>query len=140
MDHQKPFIVVVDDDEEDRYLLHCCFNELELSDNVKFFGDPQQFMKYAELLSSLNVRPSLIILDYEMPYMNGKGLVNFLKGHAELNNIPVVILTNLLSDGVREQLRELGVAASYQKGMNFEALVADMKEILTYAAPLEQRM
>ena len=104
MDQQKPFIIVVDDDDEDRYLLHYSFAEIGLDDNVKFFGDALQFIKYTELISSLNVKPSLIILDYKMPYMNGKAVVNYLKSNAFYKEIPVIILSNLLSEDFLNKL------------------------------------
>ena len=93
MDLQKPFIVVVDDDDEDRYLLNHSFIEIELDDNVKFFGDALQFIKYTELISSLNVKPSLIILDYKMPYMSGKAVLTYLKSSEFFREVPVVILS-----------------------------------------------
>jgi len=98
MDPNKPFIIVVDDDEEDRYLFNYCFTELGLQDNVRFFSDALQFVKYADMISSLNVKPSLIILDYKMPGMNGNAVVDYLKNKIEFESTPLVILTNVLSE------------------------------------------
>ena len=137
MDQQKPFIIVVDDDDEDRYLLHYSFAEIGLDDNVKFFGDALQFIKYTELISSLNVKPSLIILDYKMPYMNGKAVVNYLKSNAFYKEIPVIILSNLLSEDVRNKLFELGVTACHEKGDNYQALITELREIVKIAVPEE---
>lgn len=139
MDQQKPFIVVVDDDNDDRYLLHCCFTEIGLEDNVKFFGDSQQFMKYIELIGSLNVPLSLIILDYKMPYMNGKALVNYLKAQSSFKEVPVIILTNNLSADNKVKLLDLGVAACYQKGMSYNELIGDIKEIVKFAVPMDSK-
>ena len=132
MDQHKPFIIVVDDDNEDRYLLHCSFAEMGLDDNVKFFGDALQFIKYTELISSLNVKPSLVILDYKMPYMNGKAVVNYLKSNLFFKDIPVVILTENLSDDIKSKLSELGVTACYQKG-DYQDLTRDLKEVVKFA-------
>ena len=138
MDQQKPFIIVVDDDDDDRYLLNCCFTEVGLDENVKFFGDSMQFIKYTDLISSLNVRPSLIILDYKMPYMNGKALVNYLKAKPEFTSIPIVILTHELPDDTKEKLFELGVTACYQKGSGYEDLVKEVREIVKIALPVNK--
>jgi CheY-like chemotaxis protein len=139
MDQHKPFIIVVDDDDEDRYLLHYSFNEIGLDENVKFFGDALQFIKYTELISTLNVKPSLIILDYKLPYMNGKAVVYYLKSNAFYKEVPVVILTSELSDETRNKLFDLGVTACYQKGVNYEELTEDLREILKFAAPVENK-
>ncbi len=133
MDQHKPFIIVVDDDNEDRYLLHCSFAEMGLDDNVKFFGDALQFIKYTELISSLNVRPSLVILDYKMPYMNGKAVVSYLRSNVFYKDVPVVILTETLSEEVREKLAGLGVTACFEKGANYKELFSDLKEIVKIA-------
>ncbi len=139
MDQQKPFIIVVDDDDEDRYLLHYSFAEMGLDDNVKFFGDALQFIRYTELISSLNVKPSLIILDYKMPYMNSKAVVNYLKSNAFYKEIPVVILTNKLQDDTKSKLFDLGVTACYQKGLSCEELIPELTEIVKFAVPVENK-
>lgn len=135
MDQQKPFIIVVDDDDEDRYLLNHSFSEIGLEDNVKFFGDALQFIRYAELIGSLNVKPSLVILDYRMPYMNGKAVVNYMKSSEWLKEIPVVILSSELSDETRAKLLELGVTACFLKETNYKGLVRDLADIVQYAVP-----
>ena len=139
MDLQKPFIVVVDDDDEDRYLLNHSFIEIELDDNVKFFGDALQFIKYTELISSLNVKPSLIILDYKMPYMSGKAVLTYLKSNEFFREVPVVILSSCLNEETNAKLFELGVSACYQKGSEFKVLIDDLREIVKYAAPVENK-
>lgn len=138
MDPNKPFIIVVDDDEEDRYLFNYCFTELGLQDNIKFFSDALQFVKYAEMISSLNVKPSLIILDYKMPGMNGNAVVDYLKNKKEFTHTPLVILTNTISDEKKTALLERGVVACYKKGMNYEELKQELKEIVSYALPVKQ--
>jgi CheY-like chemotaxis protein len=139
MDQHKPFIIVVDDDDEDRYLLHYSFAEMGLDDNVKFFGDALQFIKYTELISSLNVKPSLIILDYKMPYMNGKAVVNYLKSSLFFKEIPVVILSNTITEETRNKLFDLGVTACYQKGDNYQELSKDLKEVVKFAVMVEDK-
>lgn len=136
MDQNKPFIIVVDDDNEDRYLLNCSFTDLGLEDNVKFFGDALQFIKYTELISSLNVKPSLIVLDYKMPYMNGKAVVDYLKSKPETASIPVVIFSTTLSEEVKDKLHQLGVSACYEKGEDAEQLSNGLREIVKWATPI----
>lgn len=136
---EKPFIIIVDDDDDDRYLLHYSFAELGLDDNVKFFGDALQFIKYTELISSLNVKPSLIILDYKMPYMNGKAVVSYLKSNSFFKEVPVIILSHELTDDVKNKLFDLGVTACYQKGLSYEELATELKEIIKYAVVAENK-
>ena len=139
MDHQKPFIIVLDDDDEDRYLLHYCFSELGLDENVKFFSDSIQFIRYTELIGSLNVKPSLVILDHKVPYMSGKALINYLKSNSPFGDIPVVVLSANLPPETQEKLFGLGVTACHLKGPESASLLPELKEIMKYAAPVEKR-
>jgi CheY-like chemotaxis protein len=139
MDQHKPFIIVVDDDDEDRYLLHSSFAEMGLDDNVKFFGDALQFIKYTEMISSLNVKRSLIILDYKLPYMNGKAVVNYLKSNSFFKEVPVVILSSTVSEDIKTKLFDLGVTACYVKGDNYEELTRDLKEVVKFAVMVEDK-
>ena len=136
MDPNKPFIIIVDDDEEDRYLFNYCFIELGLQDNIKFFGDALQFIKYAEIISSINVKPSLIILDYKMPKMNGNAVVDYLKNKEEFRNTPLVVLSNVISEEKKNILLQKGVSACYKKGMNYEELKQELREIVGHALPV----
>jgi CheY-like chemotaxis protein len=137
MDNHKPFIIVVDDDNEDRYLLHSSFAELGLDDNVKYFGDALQFMRYMELISSLPVHPSLFLLDYRMPYMHGKGLLTYLKVNSAFRDVPVVVFSSEVLDAdTKEKLADLGVSACYQKGLTQEEIIESLREMLKMALPV----
>lgn len=137
MDQHKPFVIVVDDDDEDRYLLSHCFSELGLQDNVKFFGDALQFIRYIQLIGGLSIRPSLFILDYRMPYMNGKAVVSYLKESSPFADTPVVILSGELGDDARHKLLQMGVTACYTKGDSTAALLNDLREMLQLATTEE---
>jgi CheY-like chemotaxis protein len=138
MDQQKPFIIVVDEDEESRYLLNHSFAELGMEANVKFFGDALQFIRYTELIASLNVKPSLIILDYKMPYMSGKAVVSYLKESSPFREIPVVTLSGPLPAETEERLFGLGITACYLRGDSQESLTVELREILKLALPVDE--
>ena len=85
-------------------------------------------------------RPDLIIVDVNMPYMNGIELCENLKGELAYNNIPVIVFTNM-DDEVTRQLAELAQADAFvQKpllGKGFRQLVSDMLEAVdTSSKPL----
>jgi CheY-like chemotaxis protein len=135
MDPLQPFIIVVDDDEDDQYLFNYCFREMGLEHHVRFFSDAMQFLKYADLISSLSARPSLIIIDYKMPGINGNAVVEYLKGIHEFSQVPLVIFTTIISEEKKQRLLKMGVSACYKKGMNYEELKNELKEIVGYAMP-----
>jgi CheY-like chemotaxis protein len=65
--------------------------------------------------------PDLILVDVEMPYMNGYEFVAALKSDPATRHIPVVFLTTL--DGVAEEARKLGAAAYLNKPVMADRLL-----------------
>jgi two-component system chemotaxis response regulator CheY len=64
---------------------------------------------------------NLIVTDYNMPNMDGRGLVSYLKQHAATASIPIIMVTTEDNPGKLEAVRRLGVAAICDK--NFPAHV-----------------
>ena len=61
----------------------------------------------------LNRKPDLVIVDVQMPYMNGYEFVSALKSDPQTRDIPVVFLST--DDNVASQAKKLGAAAYLQK-------------------------
>lgn len=58
-------------------------------------------------------RPDVILLDIQMPILDGIEMLKILKKDNALANIPVVILSNLDSDTIFKQVSDLGAAEYY---------------------------
>ncbi len=58
-------------------------------------------------------RPSVILLDIQMPVMDGIAVLRELKGDTELCKIPVIILSNVDSDDMFRTVTDLGAAEYY---------------------------
>jgi len=58
-------------------------------------------------------RPDIILLDIQMPVLDGFGVLKALKENPELSKIPVVILSNVNSDDVFKKVSDLGGAQYY---------------------------
>jgi len=58
-------------------------------------------------------RPDIILLDIQMPVLDGFGVLKALKENPELSKIPVVILSNVNSDDVFQKVSDLGSAQYY---------------------------
>lgn len=76
--------------------------------------------------------PSLIILDVEMPVMDGYDTIRYLKSHKETSNIPVIFHTGLRNEEVIKNLFELGASDYISKPFIAQELLARIeKEINT---------
>ncbi|MFZ2187018.1 MAG: response regulator [Candidatus Moraniibacteriota bacterium] len=58
-------------------------------------------------------RPDVILLDIQMPILDGLGVLKVLKSDGDLAKIPVVILSNVDNEDMFQQVSELGGAQYY---------------------------
>lgn len=74
--------------------------------------------------------PDLILLDYEMPEMNGKEVMEKLQTDEELKEIPIVFLTGMDSREIVMELLALKPAGYFLKPADSEALIEKIEGIL----------
>lgn len=75
-------------------------------------------------------RPDLILLDYEMPQMNGKEVMEKLQSDEELSEIPVVFLTSIDSKEIVLELLALRPAGYLLKPVDADVLYSKLEEII----------
>jgi CheY-like chemotaxis protein len=103
-------ILVVDDDEEDRMLIQEAFNEIGAPDVVYFETNGEDAITYLD--SHPDALPYLIVLDLNMPRMNGTQTLRYLKDDERYKHITVIIYTTSMNPLERETCLSLG-AHSY---------------------------
>jgi serine/threonine protein kinase len=74
----------------------------------------------------------LVITDYNMPFMDGQGLVGFLRQHGSSANVPIILVTTEKDPAKLEAVRRLGVTAICEKSFQPEVV----KEIFDRLFPL----
>ncbi|MBU3023222.1 response regulator [Aestuariibacter sp. A3R04] len=130
-------ILMADDDEDDRLLTLDALKESRVLNNLYCVEDGVELLaylrregKYADPKDS--PRPSLILLDLNMPRKDGREALQEIKADPSLRAIPVVILTT--SKEEEDMLRgyDLGCASYITKPVNFEGLVDLMRALGRY--------
>ena len=58
-------------------------------------------------------RPYVIVLDIQMPVLDGVGVLQALKADPDLEKIPVVVLSNIDSEEMFQTVGDLGAAKYY---------------------------
>lgn len=128
-----PFrILVVDDDEDDRFMINEAFAEIGYEAEVKKFTGGKMLLNYLKQLEP-SLYPSLIVLDNTLPEMDAIGLLQILKNDPAYKNIPVVVYTTLLTPGKKQQLLAAGAQACLQKGNSMQELVQVATELKNMA-------
>lgn len=134
---KKITILVAEDDEDDRLLMQEALEENRLANDLHFVCDGEELMDY--LLHQGNFsdpesspRPSLILLDLNMPRKDGREALKEIKADPNLRQIPVVVLTTSKAEEDILRTYDLGVSSFIAKPVVFESMVQIMKTIGTY--------
>jgi CheY-like chemotaxis protein len=112
-----PVVLVVEDDHDSRVMIRSI-----LEDEGYVVHSAANGRVAVEMLSSGQVRPALLIVDLNMPVMDGWQLMGFLRGHPELAAVPVGV-----QSGDRDSTLPDGVSFVLQKPINVDALLALVK-------------
>ncbi|WP_338875943.1 response regulator [Spirosoma sp. SC4-14] len=107
-------ILLVDDDEDDRYLTREAFHQHYPASHISFAEDGEDlldFLTYQGRYSgAVHTLPELILLDLNMPRKDGREALREIKASDQLRHIPIVVLTT--SDAKED------IETSYFNGAN----------------------
>jgi two-component system, response regulator len=124
-------ILMADDDEEDCELTRDALGERHLAGHMRFVSDGQELMdylrregRYADELEA--PRPAIILLDLNMPRMDGREALAEIKAEATLRQIPVIVLTTSNDEADVERTYDLGASSYITKPVAFNTLMDAM--------------
>jgi len=86
------------------------------------------------LEEAARVQPDLIVLDIQLPGMDGYAVTRALKSDPRLEPIPVVAVTSHAMVGDREKCLEAGAEGYIEKPINPDTFVAEIERFLRPAA------
>jgi CheY-like chemotaxis protein len=125
-------ILVCDDDEDDRALTQQALEDAHITNRVRFVVDGEHLLDYLYQRgvfageTGKAPRPGLILLDLNMPKMDGREALKVIKGDPTLRDIPVVVLTTSRLDADIVRSYQLGVNSFITKPVTFSGLVEAM--------------
>jgi len=137
--HKIPItILICDDDEDDRMLTRQALEAAHISNELRFVEDGVDLLDYLYQRNAyagehgLAPRPGLILLDLNMPKMDGREALKIMKGDLSLHDIPVVVLSTSALDEDVARSYQLGVNSYITKPVTFTGLVAAMNVLGRY--------
>lgn len=137
--HKIPItILICDDDEDDRMLTQQALEQAHIANDLRFVEDGEDLLDYLNQRgkyageNGLAPRPGLILLDLNMPKVDGREALKLIKTDLALREIPVVVLSTSSLDEDIVKSYQLGVNSFITKPVTFTGLVEAMHVLGRY--------
>ncbi|HEU5145383.1 MAG TPA: response regulator [Chryseosolibacter sp.] len=126
---QKNLILLAEDDEDDQELIRLAFSKVTQEHDFKIVNNGQELL---DALSRQGDMPCMIILDLNMPLLDGLQTLNEIKKEPKYTKIPIVIFTTSDSDDNKRNSYSSGAADYVIKPSTMKEFVSAAQKILTY--------
>jgi CheY-like chemotaxis protein len=123
-------ILLVDDDDVDAIITQRALNELKITNQLIRKVDGEDALTY--LKDEHNPMPCVILLDLNMPRINGFEFLKIAKADENLKRIPVIVLTTSDVDQNIVDSFNLGVAGYIVKPVDYKQFVEAMRTVDMY--------
>lgn len=137
-EHGRPItILLADDDEDDRLMTRDALREARLHNDLRTVVDGVELLEYLRHEGAYSdpasaPPPGLVLLDLNMPRMDGREALREIKDDPKLRTLPVVVLTTSKAEEDIVGTYELGVNSFISKPVTFLGLVEVMKAFSRY--------
>lgn len=120
-------ILLVEDDEIETLKLKRAFKKLNYNHTILYAKNGEDALKICNL-----EEPNLILLDLNMPKMNGLEFLSIIKSNNKLKFIPAVIFTTSNNHQDLTKAYEIGVAGYIIKPLRYDSYVNQIEKIISY--------
>ena len=123
-------ILLVEDDIVDVMTVKRAFKEINITNSLSVTGNGEEALEY--LKDENNEKPGLILLDLNMPKMNGIEFLKIIKNDEAHKSIPVVVLTTSKEEQDKLSSFNYSVAGYIIKPVDYMQFVEAVKTIRMY--------
>ena len=128
-DRNKP-ILLVEDDQVDMMTVIRALKEFHVTNQVVHLENGEDALNY--LRDGNSEKPCIILLDLNMPVMNGIEFLKAVKDDEQLRRIPVLVLTTSVEQQDRLSSFNFNVAGYVSKPVDYRQFVEVMRTIDAY--------
>jgi CheY-like chemotaxis protein len=134
---QEITLLLVEDDAGDQELTRRALAHDSLPIDLRIVNDGEEAMDYLRRRNKFldvidSPRPDLILLDLNMPRMNGREVLEQLKGDRDLGRIPVVVLTTSQQEADILQSYDLGCNSYIRKPVEMDQFIDAVQQLGKY--------
>jgi two-component system, cell cycle response regulator DivK len=119
----KQKILYIEDNEQNLYLVRFILGKHDY--DVYEAHDGREGIDLAA-----SVRPELILLDIQLPEMDGYAVARELRKNPDLASLPIVAVTSYAMQGDREKALAAGCNGYIEKPINPETFIAQLRKFL----------
>jgi len=127
-----PPILLVEDNPMDLDLTLRAFGKTRLSHTILIARDGEEALAFLPRWEAGEPLPAVILLDINMPRVNGLEVLQRLKEHPVFRRIPVVVLTSSCEDRDLKTAYDLGVNSYIEKPVSFSHFIELAEHIERY--------
>ena len=140
--NRRAAILMADDDPDDRELTRKALSAASVDFDFQTVGNGEELLAYLRHprrgQASAPRWPDLILLDLNMPVMDGREALAEIKKDQDLCRIPIIVLTTSDADADVVHSYELGTSSYMTKPETFQELVQMVKQVERYWFELVQ--
>lgn len=129
MKNLKP-VLLVEDDSVDAMTVSRAFKDLKIANQLVIRLNGEEALDY--LRGNGNEKPCVILLDLNMPKMNGIEFLKIAKADEDMKKIPVIVLTTSKDDQDKVNSFEFSVAGYIVKPVDYTKFVEAMRILEMY--------
>jgi len=130
-------ILLVEDNPDDVELTRLAFDEAKIAYKLVVVGDGAEALDYLFARGAYGDRnpddlPSIVLLDLNLPKVDGREVLQAIRANEKTRSIPVVVLTTSTEPFDVEASYALGVNSYIQKPVDFERFVWAVQQVGLY--------
>ncbi len=126
---ERNFILLAEDDEDDQELIKMAFTRAASDREIKIVNNGHEAL---QTLAHLQALPCVIVLDLNMPLLNGIQTLQALNEEGRFKKIPKVILTTTDEESNKTTSYQYGAVDYFVKPHTMKEFVATVQKILSY--------
>lgn len=127
--YRRPLVIVADDDEDDQLLVKEAIGEVMPCEIISAYNGRQLIDMLRTMSLEKSNLPDFILLDLNMPMLDGFTTLSQLQKDEKMKTVPVYILSTSRLDHDKKRARELGARGFYTKPILYEHLKEIVEEI-----------
>lgn len=129
MNNRAYTILMLEHDEDDRFITSSIISGLKYKIDIDFVSDPKLLFAY---LKEINPSPHLIILDLVLPSGNGLDTLKALKNNETYKHIPTLVVSGSLYENIIIDCYKAGANSFFSKPFTDKTTVEKISLVMDY--------